>query len=379
METIDRYFKDKTENLTFIELKENSFIELKGYIIKDFVPLPILASELIKGIKDGRYEDEIRINDIIEGIIYTMGADQNFPYLNEYKEILNAYDNKIADFIFFKAIKDLEDGKFDDGCIKLRALLMLDPKNLNTIFNYGLGIEGLAKSFIETEHEKSELFLEYSTALFESILETDKDFALAHYKLGYHYLYNEKYLKANLTWEKFISLSEDDLLVQEIRNEIDNIEDDVIYETGLTYLVYNEYEKSLDYLLKLMPRYVDNWNLNYSIGRCYIGLDKYDLAIDYIHTAIELNETNPDLYNELGIIYYNVGDIIKAIEIFTAGIDSCSDDYKLFFNRGMSYLLLEEYENALKDISEAHAIDPNEDIKVQKENLENILNKSYNK
>lgn len=373
MKTIDNYFKEQTDKLTFIELKENSFVELKGYIIKDRIPLPILTEGLIKGIKEGDYNEEIRIKDIVEGIIYTIGTDTKFPYVKEYKEILYAYDEKIVDYIFLKGVKDLENEKFDDGCIKLRAVLVLEPKNTNTLFNYGLGIEALAKKFLESEDEKGEVFLNYSTNLFESILDIDKENPLAYYKLGYHYLYEEQYLKASLTWKKFIGLSKDEVLIQEIRIEIEKIDEDVIFETGLTYLIYNDYEKSLNSLLMLMPKYKDNWNLNFSIARCYIGLELYDLAIQYISEAIELNKENPDLYNELGIIYYNNGDVIKAIEIFTDGINSCTKDLKLFFNRSMSYVLINEYEKALVDIDEAYALEPSEDIKVQKQNLENIV------
>lgn len=373
MDAIDKYFKDKTEKLTFIELKENSFIELKDYTIKDNLPLPILASELIKGIKEGEYQEEIKVNEIIEGIIYTIGTDSDFPYSNEYKDILIAYDEKIEDYIFYNAIKDLEEERLDDGCIKLRALLVLDPNNTNVIFNYGLGIEALAKKFFETDEEKGRLFLNYSTQLFESTLEIDKDYILSHYKLGYHYLFNGNFLKANLTWKKYISLSEDELLIQEVRNEMENIEDDASYETGLTYLVYNEYEKSLSHLLKLIPKYKDNWNVNFSIGKCYTGLEQYDLAIEYINYAIELNSDNPDLYNELGIIYFSKGDINKAIEIFTKGIDISSDDIRLLFNRGMSYAQIEEYKKALDDINEAYELESNDDIKAQKDYLEEIV------
>lgn len=373
MNTIDKYFKEKTSNLTFIELKENSFVELKGYVIKDELPLPILTEGLIKGIREGSYEEEISIGEIIQGIIYTMGTDTTFPYIEEYKEILYSYDDNIVDYIFYTAIKDLEKGKIDEGCIKLRALLILEARNIKAIFNYGLGIEALAKKYIEEDDTKGQLFLDFSTNLFESILDIDGDYALAHYKLGYHYLHSEQYLKASLTWKKFITRSRDEVLVQEVRNEIDRIDDDVTFETGLTYLIYKDYEKSLNLLLQLMPKYKDNWNLNFSIARCYIGMELYDLAIEYISEAIELNDNDPDLYNELGIIYYNNGDIIKAIEIFTAGINSCENDLKLFYNRGMSLALVSEYERALEDINKAYELEPNDDILAQIQSLEDAI------
>ena len=376
MDIIDKYFKTKVENITFIELKENSFIELKDYTIKDYIPLPILASELIEGIKEGQYQEEISINNIIDGMIYTIGTDKEFPYLKEYMDILIAYDKNIGDYIFYNAIKDLEGERLDDGCIKLRALSMFEPTNTNVIFNYGLGIEALAKEFIESDKEKGDQFLNFSSNLFESILEIDKDYPLAHYKLGYHYLFNGNFLKASLSWKKYIAISEDELLIQEIRNELEKIEDDVSFETGLTYLVYHEYEKAIGFMLKLIPKYKNNWNLNYSIGKCYSGLEQFDSAIEYINHAIELNKNNPDLYNELGIIYFNNGDINRAIEVFTKGIE-ISADLKLFFNRAMSYGQIEEYRKALDDINEAYRIDPSEDIKTQKNYLEDIVEKMY--
>ncbi|NLI66811.1 MAG: hypothetical protein GX380_08790 [Tissierellia bacterium] len=373
METVDKYFKEKTDNLTFIELQDDSFVDLKGYIIRADIPLPILTKELIEGIKGGVFEEEIRISDFVEGIIYTIGTDDNFSHLKEYKEILYAYDDKIEDYIFFTGVRDLQEDRFDDGCIKLRALLALDPNNVDAIFNYGLGIEGLARKFIDLDDEKGNDFLDFSTSLFESILDIDKEYALSYYKLGYHYLYLEQYLKASLTWKKFISKSKDEVLVQEIRNEIDRIDDDVVFETGITYLAYNDYEKALNFFLKLMPKYEDNWNLNFSIAKSYLGLQQDDLAIEYLIKAIELRDDDPDLFNELGIIYYNKGDVIKAIDIFTKGIDSCPKDYKLFYNRGVSYILVEKYKEALKDINIAFELEPSESIKAQKEWLEAIV------
>jgi tetratricopeptide (TPR) repeat protein len=121
-----------------------------------------------------------------------------------------------------------------------------------------------------------------------------------------------------------------------------------------------------------MPKYKDNWNLNYSLGKCYAGLEQFDLAIDYINHAIELNKDNPDLYNELGIIYFNNGDINRAIELFTKGIEIYAD-LKLFFNRAMSYGQIKEYRKALDDINEAYRLNPNEDIKNHKDYFETIV------
>lgn len=375
MDFIDKYFKEKTKEITFIELKDTSQIEFKGITIDDEVPLPILTNQLIENLKDGEMEDEININYIIEGIIYTMGVDPSFPYIDEYKSILMAYDENIKDYILYEVTKDFQNDKYDSGAIKLRALLILDENNVNALLNYAIAIEEIAKEYMGKEKvEEGEKFLRYSTEKLETILNINKNFAPAYYKLGYHYKYFQQFLKASITWEKFLLFSKEDLLNQEIREEMEIIEDDVNMETGLTYLNYMDYEKALGYFLKLIPKHKGNWNVNYLIGQTYGGAGQYDLAIDYMGKALELNPEQADIYNELGIIYFNKNDILKAVDVFTDGIKNCKEDYKLFFNRGLGYVQLEQYMKGLKDINKAFDLNPkDENIIVQKEALENLL------
>ena len=73
MEYIKNYFKEKTKDITFIELKDDSHIQIRDYKVKEGTPLPLLTSVLIKEIKKGTLEEEIKITHIIDGIIYTLG------------------------------------------------------------------------------------------------------------------------------------------------------------------------------------------------------------------------------------------------------------------------------------------------------------------
>ena len=84
MEMIENYFKGKTKNLSFIELKEDSFIEVNDYTIEDYIPLPIITDVLVEEINKGKIYEEIKISHIIEGIIYTLGVDSNFKYRDKY-------------------------------------------------------------------------------------------------------------------------------------------------------------------------------------------------------------------------------------------------------------------------------------------------------
>ena len=375
MDIIKEYFKAKTENITFIELKEEARYAIKGYPVNSSMPLPIITETLVEEIKEGSLKEEMQLSHIIEGIIYLIGVDEDFQYIQDYKNILHAYSDKIDDHIFYKGIRFFESGDYDNGGIYFRALKIINPQHVNGLFNYALILEEIAKKHFNNEEDKAGLeFLTASTIELESILDVDIKYALAYYKLGYHYKYFNQYLKAKLIWQKYLPLDKDDLRSQEIRDELQIIEDDVILESGLTYLSYGKFTEALDEFLKLQPRHDDWWELKYLIGNCYNGLGDYSLAIDMYYKSLELHNEEADVYNELGITLFNLGDITEAVKVFGQGIDNIKDDYKLLFNRGLGYLQLGDLRNAYIDVENAWKLNPaDENIQDQKILLEEAL------
>ena len=374
MDIVNKYFKENHKNITFLELKDSALVKIKNFTINKDLPLPIITDNLIEEIYQGNLENEINLSQIIDGIIYLLGVDSDFPNLDRYVEILNSYNPNINAYIYNVAIKKISEGDIEFGGIFLRALIYLDSKNLNVRFNYALVLEEIGRKYIESNDEKGEEFLTASTNELESIVEMDEKYSLAYYKLGFHYKYFEQYIKAKLTWNKFLTVDKDENRLQEIREEIDLIDDNVKFETGLTYLTYNEFGKALDSFLKLLSRYGDEWNVLYLLAMCYKGLSESDKAIEYLHKAIEINDEEPDLYNELGIINFLDGKIIEAIGIFNEGIEKTDHDYKLYFNRGLGYIQLGEYNLALKDVKMAYELNPkDENVVNQLKELEDLM------
>ena len=84
MGIVTEYFKNKSDKLSFFELKENTSYSIKGYPINKNIPLPIKTDSLIKEIKEGNLEEEIKLSHIIDGIIYLIGIDLDFPNIEDY-------------------------------------------------------------------------------------------------------------------------------------------------------------------------------------------------------------------------------------------------------------------------------------------------------
>lgn len=375
MNNIKNFFKSRTEDITFIELKKDITVGIEGYPLGKDIPLPIITKTLVDEIKEGSLKEEMKLSHIIEGIIYLMGIDEEFDYIENYKKILKSYSEKMEDYIFYKGIRLVEAKDYNSASIYFRALKLINPEHVNGIFNYALALEEIAKEYLAKDDEKlGSEFLTASTIELETILDVDVNYPLAYYKLGYHYKYFNQFLKAKLIWEKYLVLDKDDLRTQEIREEIQSIEDDVSLESGLTYLSYNKFEQALDMFLKLEPRHKDWWELKYLIGSCHKELLNYDKAIDMFYKSLELHKEEADVYNELGITLFTVGDIPKAIKVFTEGIENIDGNYKLLFNRGLGYLQLGDLRNAYIDVEKASNLNPaDKNIAAQKEMLEEAL------
>lgn len=374
MNIINEYFEKMTKNLSFIELKEDAYIDLKGYKVENHIPLPMVLDTLVVEIQKGNFYEELDVEHLINGIIYSLGVDLDFKYKEEYVEILYNYDSKIEDYILYKGLKFIEKNNFDTGAIYFRSLVNINNENIGGLFNYALALESIGMKFIENGFEdKGMIFLRESTNYLETILDIDEKFPLAYYKLGYHYKHYGDFLKASLIWKKYLQIDETPEMIEEIREEIELIEDDAHFQQGLYYLNNDEYDLALERFLKLIDKH-NNWgHLHYLIGLAYKGNGEYKKAIEFLEQAIEL-DNNADIYNELGICLYGLGELEGAIEVFSNGIRINPMDYKIIFNRAMLNLELGNIHEAIEDINLAYELNPKEElIKEQKIQLEKYL------
>lgn len=364
MKELEQVIKERAAKVSFLELKVSDEMDF---------PLPVLMDNLIEGINKGGFQEEIDMVHVIEGMSYIIGTDKDFEYFNDYVDFLKTYSDNVEEYIFYQGLKNYESGNLIDGGIFFRSLLELNEANHKARFNYALVLEEIGKKNIEEDKDGDELILRAINEL-EFIIGHDENFGLAYYKLGYYYMYFQQYLKAKLIWDKFLNLDVDESVKQEVREQRDIIEDEANFETGYTYFSYNEFGKALDSFLKLFPNQQDNWNVNYIVAICYKGLEEYDIAIEYLNYAIGLNYEEPDLYNELGVIYFLKEEILRSIDVLSRGIEKVDNDYKLYFNRGLGFVQLGEYNRALEDINISYSLNPNdENVIKQKKEIERLL------
>ncbi|MDX9917959.1 MAG: hypothetical protein RBT15_08095 [Gudongella sp.] len=377
MNIIDFYFKKFMDGIFFIDFKGMNVKILEDIGVAEDINLPIITDKLLNEFSSSQETNEISTEQIFEGIVYTLGADENFQHNEDYLKILYAINSKPEDLIFKKAIEAYNNGELVLSGLFIRAYNIL-KRSAEGLFYYGLILESIAEKLIDLEQEdNTEQFLNEAVRLYEMATEADSDYFWAFYKLGFHYKVKRQFTKAKLTWEKALLLDSEHIKKDEIMSEIAAVETESIMEQALNYLDTMNYDKALDYLVKLFPEEENNWYVNYIAGIAYSGYGDLEKSIEFMERALTINPDEADIYNELGITYFNEGKITESIEVFSKGIDNCESDFRLYFNRGLAELNLGNVFPGYEDIKKANSLSPeNKEISMQLEALENYINKA---
>lgn len=377
MNKTEKYFVDfykvKRDDISFITLKKGASIKFgtKEYITPIQLPVPIRIEKLISEIQNQDEYDGITLNNIIDGIIYLLGTDYDFEFKANYLDILSTLDFDIQPYVIH-CINKFDDENVEDAIVYGKSLINLKESD-KSCFVYASVLERKSVELLNNNKDGSKLFMNESLKYFEKSLDYNEKFALSYYKLGYYYKTNQEYLKSKLYWEKHQKYDDDDLRLDEIRNELEQLEIYVQYEEGYNYVLNGQAQKGLDLLLPIVHTYNNWWNLLFFIGLAYRTLGEYEIATKYFENVLQIKEGQIHALNELGLCRMCLKKYEVAEEAFTAYLAFDKDNSEVLCNRAASYYYLGENDKAMIDIKRALKLNPNDEVakEIQKMILDN--------
>lgn len=107
--------------------------------------------------------------------------------------------------------------------------------------------------------------------------------------------------------------------------------------------------------IRLFPK---NSRLTMRLAQLFAQTGQFDEAIIYFNKTIELNNFNPDAFNNLGTIYLKTSQPEKAEPLFLQAITISPDFADAYFNLGLSAAAQKNNEKALKYYNEALMVEP---------------------
>jgi tetratricopeptide (TPR) repeat protein len=86
---------------------------------------------------------------------------------------------------------------------------------------------------------------------------------------------------------------------------------------------------------------------NFADGKTAFSANKPADAIPLFELALQEQNPNPELYNYLGLAYYQTGGLAKSLEIFTRGLNARGTNKRILaFNAGNTAFALGDYQKA---------------------------------
>ena len=203
---------------------------------------------------------------------------------------------------------------------------------------------------------------------FNLALETDPDYAEAHYNLGTLYLNQGKADEARRHLERALELRHEypDALnnlgllaakaadsaqaIRYFQQAIDQRPDYALayYNLGSVYRReqrFSEAKQALDRAVALAP---DDPEVNYGAGMLYAQLNDSDRALKYWQHALEVRPDYPEALNNLGVLYMRQGKTSDALNMFQKATLAAGDFDQPYLNLARLYVAQGDKDRARK-------------------------------
>lgn len=346
------HLKSKLSDLLFLQMKKQRVEEIFNCKLKEDeeIYMPIATEDIIKKVKNENNVDSIPVAFFIEGMIYVLGADEDFKFNKIYKKLIKNTP-KASDFIKGKIAEQVKGKKFEDAYIMLKGFLQIEESK--EIFDKLIMLlENLRiSSEMYTEEElyiinKAKTIEGYALPyLYEAMIKRDKgDFYSALFSI------NNYIAKGGEETAEILEFKDSLKIV----NEYDKAKK----------LVYEEPKKALQILLPMLDQLGDNAEIYYYIGIAYRITENYEKAIYYLNDSLAIDSSYPEVFNELGINYACLEDFENAI-IYLRKVFEATKSIEVCTNLIMCYINIGDYKQAKLHLEIAKKIDSKDEIVTQ--------------
>lgn len=342
MNIIDKYFRKKADKVSFIELKDH-ISKYKKFGIEDDIPLPIIMDDMLAGIKEAEFANEINAEYIVDGMLYMLAIDPEFLYTNDYNKILNNLIENPSNYALTRGVRYL-DIDMESAALFIRAAFLLDEKNELAAYNYARILWN-----ISVKDDEKHVYVEESVRILERILRYNEKNPLANFELGNIFSATGDFIKANSYYRRALENTDFPEMQQEVRNAIQRIAPDVAVENSIYLINKMDYNGAISDLMEVRKN-SSRYDIPYYIAIAYMNSSKPDMAEMFFEEAIDKGADFSTLYTDLVYVKYLLKKDVEAIHLANEAIEKFPTDIKLRYNRAVINMSLGKDDKAIEDL-----------------------------
>lgn len=129
----------------------------------------------------------------------------------------------------------------------------------------------------------------------------------------------------------------------------------------LAYICYTEgeFDKVIEYINDYFISEEDDYTMLRMLSVAYTEQENYIMAREVLLRAIEISDNKAEIYNDIGLSYYNQGNIHRAIQYYNKAIAQDNELYIAYNNRALAKEDQGHFLAAIKDYESANKIKGN--------------------
>ena len=300
---ISEYLQAANRGMLFDELSKDYLSRAGVLDLLGDVPVPILVDD-----------EGMSTLTIALGMARIVGGDTNFKYAKNYLEyIKRSFGDVACKILCSEGSKSAQFGDFEVACMYFRCALVLEPQSELALYLYG---RALRDAYMVEGHDEQYVgrFKAESLEVFEILTMLHPEFDMGFYFLGYGYLNLGLYIKAKLTWDVFMKLTEGyeegetPELRKEIQERLDSMEGALAVEQAVNLINAGDYQGGKAVLEQYSTKFEQWWPLWYYLGITETALGNAEAAITAYKKALQYSPSNIEVMQELCNVYQAVGD-----------------------------------------------------------------------
>lgn len=357
-------FKEKLSKLLFLEINKEGFLKALNSsnieLTNKELYLPISTNYLADNIENEIKVKNLPIYNFIEGMCFSIGADENLKFNEDYIVLLKSIKDSVP-CIKSAVAKRIKDNLYDEAYILLRGLTYIDNTDevWEKLLLIGETIREQDSGFKDVFREDIDRYKQINTNspmtyLYEALIYNDE----SNYDKAYVYI--NEYLNGGGEPEDYII---------QLKNELEDV---VSYEGGKV-LIEKDPKEALKKLIPLVDRFGDNPSLFYYIALCYRKLENYEKAIYYLNESIAIDSSVVETINEMGINYASLGDYENAVKYFRKAFEA-TKDVEICTNLIMCYINSGDIKQAKLHLEIAEKLNKDDEIVKEIKEYINKLN-----
>ena len=300
---IGEYLLPHADQFIFDELSD-SYLEKAGIAdILTGVPVPIRKTAMTG----------LSTLVIAKNMAFIMGCDINFKYRDHYVAyITRTFTKEFVKPLINEGVESAAKNDFDYACICFRSALLIDPESADALYCYGRACKDSYE--IGEGEEYVGRYKAESLEAFEKLTLMKPDFDMGFYFLGYGYLNMGLYVKAKLTFDTFMELSDNKEQKEEVSGWLEKLAEPVKIEEGYNHVLAGRFAEGITILAgyKEDERFNTWWPLWYYLGVAYEAEEQLKDAESCYLRVLQLSPSNVEAMESLAAYYTASGEIEKA-------------------------------------------------------------------